>query len=185
MTVELYKTIDGVDVLQSSTVTDENGNYYFDDLDQGEYMVRFKLPGGYTFVNSYQGNNVEIDSDVVDPIQGTTRHFTVSAKENVTNIDAGLRLSNNLNALIRSVNVYPNPAIDRFTIDVAHNNGDLIKAQLFDTYGRIVSEEFIAVSINSQSTTLEMNIPELVRGIYVVRIFVGDQMFSETIKLVD
>lgn len=73
----------------SSTVTDNNGNYLFDNLTPGDYYVKFILPDDYHFTLKDSGNDDSIDSDA-DVMTGTTTCTTLSANENDLSWDAGI-----------------------------------------------------------------------------------------------
>ena len=71
VTVELLK--DGVVI--DTTTTDENGRYMFDELEAGEYEVKFTLTEEqqkvYRFTEQNSGSDVAADSDA-DPTSGLT-----------------------------------------------------------------------------------------------------------------
>jgi len=61
VTVELYN---GTGVMLNSTVTDVDGNYLFDGLAPGEYMVRIPTPDPvYNTSSTYDGGDDQIDGD--------------------------------------------------------------------------------------------------------------------------
>lgn len=76
----------------STTQTDENGNYYFNNIPEGNYKLRFVLPSGYTFTLKDVGTNDLLDSDV-DPVTGMTDCFSIeppNCDSNQTKWDAGI-----------------------------------------------------------------------------------------------
>src|SRR5690606_8831261 len=75
----------------ATTVTNANGNYLFDNILAGTYLVRFGLPSGYSFTYSKVGSNDDVDSDVVGLYgQGTTDWIELLSGETRNNIDAGV-----------------------------------------------------------------------------------------------
>ena len=46
-----------------TTTTNSEGKYEFNDLQNGDYVINFKTPEGYTATKSYEGNNSEVDSN--------------------------------------------------------------------------------------------------------------------------
>lgn len=63
-----------------TTHTDKNGNYRFVPVASGEYRVKFAIPGaGDRFSPADQGDNDNVDSDVVDP-DGFTSPFLINAQ---------------------------------------------------------------------------------------------------------
>lgn len=79
------------DVVVMEQTTDANGNYLFECVPEGEYVVSFmNLPEAWIFTDSNAGDDT-LDSDV-DPTTGKTAPFTVSTgdPDNLT-LDAGIR----------------------------------------------------------------------------------------------
>ena len=76
-----------------TTTTDfEFGEYRFDNLLVGNYVVKFALPtDGKSFVEANFGNDPTIDSDVIDPANGTTGLVTVLPATETADVDAGIR----------------------------------------------------------------------------------------------
>ena len=64
--VSLYRVINGIreeDPYRTTTV-DDNGEYLFEYLVEGQYQVYFDFPDGYQAAEGNQGTNDELDSDV-------------------------------------------------------------------------------------------------------------------------
>ena len=76
--------------LISSTVTDANGYYTFDNLTPGDYLVDIgELPKGYQLTSPNQGGDDSLDSDA-DPTTGWMSVTTLSAGEYDRSFDAGI-----------------------------------------------------------------------------------------------
>ncbi len=86
VTVNLY---DCDENLLATTTTDADGNYAFDGLDAGDYMIGFVLPEDYVFTMMNQGENDSVDSDV-DTETGMTECITVGEDIVDNTIDAGI-----------------------------------------------------------------------------------------------
>ncbi|WP_166454817.1 SdrD B-like domain-containing protein [Duganella aquatilis] len=84
VTVELRDTSGKV---IKTTTTDSNGNYKF-SVEAGTYSVGIKAPSGFLITAQDQGSNGNLDSDA--DASGNLGSVTVSAGQNVTNLDAGL-----------------------------------------------------------------------------------------------
>ncbi len=75
----------------SSTTTDANGNYLFDLLFPGEYMINFDISGldeACDFTLQNQSDDDTLDSDA--NLAGDTECFTINAGDMIHDIDAGL-----------------------------------------------------------------------------------------------
>ncbi|MBP7299937.1 MAG: PKD domain-containing protein, partial [Methanoculleus sp.] len=68
--------------------TDANGEYLFDNLAAGDYIVEFSLPKDYTFTKKDAGDDTK-DSDA-DQATGRTAKITLKAGEKQLQWDAGL-----------------------------------------------------------------------------------------------
>jgi protocatechuate 3,4-dioxygenase beta subunit len=84
VTVQLRDTSGNV---VKTTTTDSNGNYKF-SVEAGTYSVDIKTPTGYFTTTQKAGSNNAVDSDADS--SGKLGSVTVSAGQNVTNMDAGL-----------------------------------------------------------------------------------------------
>ncbi|MDU1832822.1 MAG: SdrD B-like domain-containing protein, partial [Finegoldia magna] len=69
-------------------VTDANGNYKFENLAAGEYVVQVVPNEGQTLTIKGQGT-ADTDSNV-DPATGKTDVITLEPNTNITNVDAGI-----------------------------------------------------------------------------------------------
>lgn len=74
---------------KDSTVTDANGNYLFDSLEAGSYVVQFVQPEGYEFTGLDQADSDSEDSDA-DPQSGRTICCGLGLGSQDVSWDAGL-----------------------------------------------------------------------------------------------
>ena len=79
------------DVVIDRRITDENGNFLFEQVPEGDYYVRFDFPDIYDVTDAFNSTNTENDSNV-DNSNGfnTTPIFSLSANETNLSIDLGL-----------------------------------------------------------------------------------------------
>jgi len=98
VTVELVSAgDDGIfgtadDVVEDTQVTDANGNYLFEDVLAGDYIIVFSdLPEDYVFSPADQGGDDALDSDAGS--NGATQPFTVEyGQDDDLTFDAGINL---------------------------------------------------------------------------------------------
>ncbi|MDO9226346.1 MAG: SdrD B-like domain-containing protein [Pseudomonadota bacterium] len=81
--------LDSLGALIASTVTDTDGEYLFDDLPPGDYIVEVITPTAYFVTQKDAGSNDAKDSDI-DPLTGRTIVTTLSGGEYDMTWDAGL-----------------------------------------------------------------------------------------------
>jgi protocatechuate 3,4-dioxygenase beta subunit len=89
VTVELIDPANGSVI--ATTTTDTNGIYGFNNLNPGDYQVRFTPPTGYEFTTANAGTDDAVDSDAI-PATGLTQTVTLAAGDNNKTLDAGLTL---------------------------------------------------------------------------------------------
>lgn len=93
VTVRLIRSTDGF--LVNSTVTDEEGNYFFNNVAPGTYYVEAdestsSIASTFIFTDALQGTDENLDSDF-DPITKRSADIIVtSASLDIDNIDMGL-----------------------------------------------------------------------------------------------
>jgi len=75
---------------QFSTFTESDGSYSFLQLDAGQYYLDFELPSGYNFSIAQVSNN-DLDSEVVDILEGTTPIYDLQPGDNLTDVHVGLQ----------------------------------------------------------------------------------------------
>ncbi len=84
ITVELYNNSG----LVGTTVTDNNGEYHFEDLVEDNYYLWFYLPSNYIFTNPNAGND-DVDSDVTDDNGANTTSYIDLENDSLGHVDAG------------------------------------------------------------------------------------------------
>jgi protocatechuate 3,4-dioxygenase beta subunit len=74
----------------ATTVTNQNGNYMFNGLADGTYVVGFSnIPSGYTITPNGQGGDATLDGDA-NPLSGLTAPVTLTGGVTNLDIDAGI-----------------------------------------------------------------------------------------------
>ena len=106
-----------------TTATDANGDYLFDHVIAGDYSVEFTAPPGYQFTLQDVGSDVQIDSDV-DPQTGRTSQFTLTANQQITDIDAGLHITSTQ----AQITITPQSVTEGSSIDLTGTFNHLITA---------------------------------------------------------
>ena len=87
VTVRLHSADKGE--VAGETVTDADGEYFFDGLEPGEYFLEFVPPEGYSLTLKDQGDDDTLDSDP-DPDTHETDVFKIGDKEAALDWDAGM-----------------------------------------------------------------------------------------------
>lgn len=113
---------DATGAIISTTQTDENGYYIFDELDAGTYSVQFEEPEGFEFTRCDSGSNDAADSDA-DTTTGMTDTVNLGPDEFNQTLDAGLVSANS--APIATDDLAETCATKTVTIDVLANDRDL------------------------------------------------------------
>ncbi|WP_367388523.1 SdrD B-like domain-containing protein [Lewinella sp. LCG006] len=86
VTVNL-KDVNGVVI--ATTVTNDDGEYYFLGLDPGSYSIQFVIPDGFDYTASNQGDDA-LDSDIVPGMNGMTGIYVLDPGEIDLTVDGGI-----------------------------------------------------------------------------------------------
>jgi len=138
VTVDLY-SIDSPFI--ASTITDENGEYSFQDLSPSEYYIEFSSPPtGFMLTLQDQGGDDVSDSDA-DPATGQTASFFVGVGLIEEGVDAGYRATGVGDFIWDDLNNngdqdFGEPGLPGLTIGlVLESNGSTVSATTTDAFG--------------------------------------------------
>lgn len=150
--------IDNSNNIVGSTVTDAYGLYYFNNLDVGDYKVKFLLPSNYSFTT--QSNTVdntngaatkELGSDA-DATTGLTYTINISGGETELNIDAGIIFNETSSKGSAGDKVWYDtdsdgvqdanePGVSGILVDLYDNSGNILASTLTDATGYYLFKE--------------------------------------------
>ncbi len=121
--------LDANGVQVDGKLTDNNGNYTFDNVQPGSYSIHFANPGGIWQTLQNQGNNDAVDSDA-DPL-GFTSAFSIATGQSL-DFDAGFTtvaqgcftpVSITVSAITCDDHGTSDPADDTFTFAITATGG--------------------------------------------------------------
>lgn len=127
-------TPDGPAIRTSYTTygTYGSGNYYFDNLTPGFYIIHFQLPSYYFFTQyKVSGTNDNFDSDA-NPTTGYSRTIEIKQDENISTIDAGMHRNASLGDFVwfdknkNGIQDSGEPGINNVSISLYSNTNNLI-----------------------------------------------------------
>ena len=85
------KAFDNTGTQISEDITDNNGHYFIDYLQEEDYFFKITPPSGFGVTQPNAGNDESVDSDVTNSNgPGTTDFYTMESGEHAPNIDMGL-----------------------------------------------------------------------------------------------
>ena len=93
--IEARLMVNGVATQTLTAVTNEKGQYAFENLPAGTYVVAFPILNSFVFAARDTGTDDTVDSDV-DPFTGETDLLGIPADTVVENIDAGVFVPDDL-----------------------------------------------------------------------------------------
>ncbi|MCF7826809.1 MAG: choice-of-anchor D domain-containing protein, partial [Candidatus Marinimicrobia bacterium] len=139
VTVDLY-SIDSPFI--ASTISDENGEYVFQNLSPSEYYIIFSsAPAGFSLTLKDQGGDDVNDSDA-DPSTGQTANFFVGVGLIEEGIDAGYKATGVGDFIWDDLNNngdqdYGEPGIPGLTVElVLSSNGSTVNTTISNAFGR-------------------------------------------------
>jgi uncharacterized delta-60 repeat protein len=182
----------GDDVANDVTIDTTNNNIFLAGSTNGtsnyDYTILKYTPTG-SLVNVYNYNGTNNDSDVAQNIIYKTNSVYVTGssfgannnQSDFTTIkyDATLLNVDSQVATSSVIKVYPNPAKDTITIDFSElNSNESITINIVDVLGKT-----IATFENAAETSVNINLPNLQKGMYFVQLFQGSNQL-ETKKII-
>ena len=148
------------------TITDESGNFAFENIPLGSYKLYAEATGFISFeVSVYLDENnqsvTNINLELYEQTIGTEEYFEMKAAIG---------------------NIYPNPVREKFSVDIKLDNNAVLMIDIFNISGQKVKEQ--KINLNKGSHILSFNSDVLPHGVYLLSIISGDRKIIETRKFV-
>ncbi len=148
------------------TITDELGNFAFENIPLGSYKLYAEATGFISFeVSVYLDENnqsvTNIKLELYEQTVGTEEYF-----ERETAIG----------------NIYPNPVREKFSLDIQLDDNAVLMIDIFNISGQKVKGQ--KINLNKGSHILSFNSDVLPHGVYLLSIISGDRKIIETRKFV-
>lgn len=138
--------------LLQTTVTDNNGEYYFRNLAAGDYYVTITPPLGYTYTTLDAGGNDAKDSDI-DPVLGRTIDINLSTGETDYDWDAGIIPISNKHASVgdfvwndvnqNGVQESNEPGIANVVVNLFDGANNLIGTTVTNAFGKYLFDNVL------------------------------------------
>jgi len=154
-------------------------------LDDGEFVKIATIEGAGTLQSESKYNYEDHDVDQSGVYYYRLRQMDYDGN-NSTSGTIAIRVDKSTDK--KSVAIYPNPAIDDVQISLTglDESNTEITLSIFDISGRLVKTETIELTNDVSRITHDINIVDLVEGIYTVKIDDGSQIHeTRLIKLLD
>ena len=134
------------------------------------------LAGGL-FPDSVENfNNLDVTIFVQDKV---TKEVFQAARSVWTNAPNGI----SDNSLASKVNLYPNPSTGRdIKLDVNLENAENVQITVMNASGQVVSSSSKG-KLASGNNTLTLDLNGQTKGIYIVKVLIGDKMVTKTLSL--
>lgn len=86
-------------------------------------------------------------------------------------------------ALVDGVTVFPNPAKDRLQVEIMLQANAKVSGKLFDLQGRVIRELWQEEALFAGRSVLSREVGDLTRGLYVLRLSIGEKQVYRRINL--
>ncbi len=149
ITILLYTS--GGEKTLKYTLTNENGNFYFENLPMGEYIIGAQK-AGYTSMLSPL-ITLTMESPEVDNVQLSSEHKTIEI----------FLSQHDSKSLIR---VYPNPATNRVTLSLKNVSGDYYTLAVYDVYGRKYTTQKVNTATLAGNEGFSFDVSAFPTGLY-------------------
>jgi hypothetical protein len=150
-----------------------NGNvlkFKFDNIMLPDSNVNEPLSHGYIAYSMEQKNTNQI-GDVINNTAAIYFDFNAPIITNTTINTIAFPTNVTSQELDKQINVYPNPAKDKLTIEFNSTSSDQSSLTLSNTLGQVV-KTVIAQTTNGKNT-IELTVKELPKGVYLLKLAQG------------
>ncbi|MFN6944625.1 MAG: PKD domain-containing protein [Cytophagaceae bacterium] len=138
----------------TAVYSDENGNFTFANLIEGNYTIRVSYPGAE--------QDVEINAYVDGDPETVTEFSSVELRQEL--------ISSVSKQAATNFNVYPNPAVDQVTVSIAGNSYATVN--ILDVAGNKLLSA-------SGSTDVTLNLGNIPSGYYLVQVINGESVSTK------
>jgi len=203
--------LDGNGNFISSTTSGANGEYLFSGLAPGDYIIEFITPSSYTEVVSNGTDANDPNNSDYDPATGQTSVISLSSGDNETDIDAGFNLILDVSLVSftgryvedRDVTVIDwkvanEVNMDYYIVERAFANDDFNSIGRVEAQGNSAEELTYELDDNDVSVSgrylyrLMMvnqdgssSYSDVISVNYILRISVGDQVFTKKLTVIE
>ena len=148
------------------TFSDSQGQYVFEDVPTGNYLVYAELTGLYALPAQIAF------ASATDTINNVNVHLT--SKNAMVSIDQALVKDINLD-----LTLYPNPVNEQLNVRI--NQHDVVlKYEIVNSLGQLVAQGIV----DRNTTLTHINMSEIKTGLYILRLFTADGEVIENKKFI-
>lgn len=116
------------------------------------------------------------------PVDNNDRPITDVVMDSVRVTPAGLGLKDHI--LKRGLHIYPNPVTERSSVFAQFANGGMGEMTLVSLDGKTIQKQSVELKSGNNSLSLEkMNIAKLTKGLYQIRISLGQESYNSKFVL--
>lgn len=171
-------TSDAIAKLNWSVTNEININHY--DLERSTNGSEFSKVAQVNAINASSSSAIS-NYNANDNVAGLNGiiYYRLKIVEN----DGTIKYSNVINFKLSQstrtvVSLYPNPAVNNFTVKITSPKDETVQVRVFDMLGKVLlsQQSTIVVGINNLSFN---NISKLSTGTYTVQIIMSNQVFTE------
>jgi hypothetical protein len=169
---------DAIAKLSWSVTSEININYY--DVERstnGTEFSKVAQVNALNLINTSAVSNYTANDNVAN-LNGII-YYRLKIVDN----DGSIKYSNVINFKLNNstktaVSIYPNPAINNFTVKITSSKDETVQVKIFDMLGKVLlnQQTNIVVGINKISFN---DISRLTSGTYTVQIMMNNQLFTE------
>ncbi len=211
-TVNLYRDTNGDNAPDggaiATTTTVSDGTYNFSGLSADAYIVGVVLPSGYYFIagNPLPNNDIDNDNNAIRQVGTEVRtNFiilspgtepTTDGDDNNTNSSLDIAMLINCptpkssikgsspatEVIVNDLNVYPNPAINNYSLKINSVKQGVASIWITDQNGRTVSNRII--SVVAGTNVIQMNVDsKMGSGVYTIQSILDGKVMSKRLVI--
>lgn len=156
-------------------------------------FVKLQASSGIGYTYQWNRNNVDLVGQVYQTLKAKkTGNYRVristsdgcSAVSKKANVYSSCKLGED-SALISSLSLYPNPTSGTFTLDLQHDDEETSQAevQVLNMLGQTIPIDKGQWTVDNGRLMKEIQLSDVADGMYLVKVTVGDKIFTAQIDL--
>ena len=87
--------------------------------------------------------------------------------------------------IIIGTSIYPNPATDIVNVKIEGNAGSLVHASLLDASGKLVRNNILDETLQSNQSEFRLSLIDMPKGVYIFRIEIDGQIFNHKLLIIE
>jgi len=175
-----------MNLVEWSTALEVNADYFILErslLNATDFVAIAKIDatGNSNEINSYQYE--DYDLDVYGTYYYRLRQYDNDGRDQISYI-VSVDIENNITVTRPEITIYPNPAVEVVNFDIDVKQADRLSILMYARDGKLVKKIMTAQQYEPGIQTIEVDLTDIPRGVYMVSFLIGDEQVVEKLNVV-